>query len=241
MFRRRGKGEDDNGMGIPGEGTPEGAAADLPALKPFLRSNGNEDSLAAKPATPSSVGRTELPRRLVDLPSVAARAPTIGSMPLPSTVSAMAAQQVVTVPAPTPMENESKKLIVGRDIKLNGEITSCEHLIVEGSVEATMADGKIVDVAQTGTFHGTIECETASIRGKFDGELTCHERLVVRSSGRVIGKIRYRQLEVERGGELSGDIQMIQSGAQSAATVTPIFGDEGSNSSDAMVAASADR
>jgi len=239
MFRRR-KGEDDTGMGIPGEGASDTSAAELPALKPFLRSSA-EDTLPPKPVaqpTPAPA-RAELPRRLVDLPGVATRASTPASaIPLPSSISQVAAQPVLNVPAP---ENESKKLIVGRDIRLNGEITSCEHLVVEGSVEATLADGKIVDVAQTGTFHGAIECETASIRGKFDGELTCHERLVVRSSGRVIGKIRYRQLEVERGGELSGDIQMIQSGAQSAATVTPIFGDEGSNSSDAMVAASADR
>jgi cytoskeletal protein CcmA (bactofilin family) len=124
-----------------------------------------------------------------------------------------------------PSENEGKKLIVGRDIKLHGEITSCDHLLVEGSVEATLTDGKIIDIAQSGTFNGAVDCETASIRGKFEGELTCHERLVVRSTGRIVGKIRYRQLEVERGGEISGDVQMLQSSASSTSTVTPIFGE----------------
>ncbi|MCC7046882.1 MAG: polymer-forming cytoskeletal protein, partial [Alphaproteobacteria bacterium] len=99
------------------------------------------------------------------------------------------------------------------------------HLLVEGSVEATLTDGKIIDIAQSGTFNGAVECETASIRGKFDGELTCHERLVVRSTGRITGKIRYRQLEVERGGEICGDVQMLQSGAERGSTVTPIFGE----------------
>ena len=33
---------------------------------------------------------------------------------------------------------EVRKLIVGREISLSGEITSCDKLIVEGSVEANL-------------------------------------------------------------------------------------------------------
>jgi len=137
-----------------------------------------------------------------------------------------------------PQQGESKKLIVGRDIRLNGEITSCEHLVVEGSVEAMLGDGKMVDIAETGTFRGSVECETAQIRGRFDGDLTCNERLVVHSTGKVVGKVRYRQLEVERGGEISGDMQTI---GASSGTVTPIFGDEEQKATGSVAAASADR
>lgn len=83
-----------------------------------------------------------------------------------------------------------------------------------------MIDGKIIDIAQFGTFNGAMECETASIHGKFEGELTCHERLAVRSTGCIKGKIRYRQLEVECGGEIIGDVQTLQA-CESASSNDP--------------------
>ncbi|MBL8703602.1 MAG: polymer-forming cytoskeletal protein [Rhodospirillales bacterium] len=219
------------------------ASGELPTLKPFLRASLDEPiPAAARPATPVSpvtaaIARPDLPRR-IDMPTTtpprslgAAAAPGFGASPSPAAPS----------PSPSPAappvsENEGKKLIVGRDIKLHGEITSCDHLLVEGSVEATLTDGKIIDIAQSGTFNGAVECETASIRGKFEGDLTCTERLVVRSTGRIIGKIRYRQLEVERGGEISGDVQMLQGGAAAQATVTPIFGESEDSRMDPIAA-----
>lgn len=183
MFRRRKTGEDGDITPM-GEEEAEATGQDLPALKPFMRPG--EEQTPQRPGP-----RVELTRRLVDLPSAAVRTPAPTYAPYP-VVPAPAAS--VAPLAPVPQEAESKKLIVGRDIRLNGEIVSCEHLIVEGSVEAALTDGKLIDIAESGNFRGNAECETATIRGKFDGELTCHDRLVVRSTGRVIGKIRYYQL-----------------------------------------------
>ena len=247
MFRRRRDEEGASGATTTDTMT-ETAGADLPALKPFLRQGLDEPiPVAARPATPvppsaAAIPRPDLPRRL-DMPATPARNIGIpGATPGYGAAASAAPGSPPPAPEPAPeSESEGKKLIVGRDIKLHGEITSCDHLLVEGSVEATLTDGKIIDIAQSGTFNGAVECETASIRGKFEGDLTCNERLVVRSTGRIIGKIRYRQLEVERGGEISGDVQMIQGGSASAAgsqgTVTPIFGENEDSRMDPIAAA----
>ena len=228
MFRRRKTGEDGDITPM-GDDETEATGQDLPALKPFMRPG--EDQAPALRAGP----RVELTRRLVDLPNAArAQAPPTYA-PHPA-VPAPAASVAPLAPVPQ-QEAESKKLIVGRDIRLNGEIVSCEHLIVEGSVEAALTDGKLIDIAESGNFRGNAECETATIRGKFDGELTCRDRLVVRATGRVIGKVRYHQLEVERGGEISGDVQMIQSKEGNQGSVTPIFG-ESANGQDKSAASS---
>ena len=101
---------------------------------------------------------------------------------------------------------DSKQLIVGRDISLTGEINTCEKLIVEGQVQATLSACHSIDVAKTGTFTGTAEVEDCEVSGLFDGELIVHGRLLVHASGKVTGRIRYGELEVERGGELDGDV-----------------------------------
>ncbi len=104
---------------------------------------------------------------------------------------------------------DSKKLIVGREIALNGEISACEKLVVEGRVEANMKDCREIEVAESGTFKGEAEIEIAEISGAFEGNITASNLLIIRPTGRVLGKVRARQLEVERGGEISGEIEIL--------------------------------
>lgn len=98
------------------------------------------------------------------------------------------------------------KLTVGPNIKLKGvEITDCDTLVVEGLVEATM-DSRVMQIAEQGAFKGSAEIDIAEIRGLFDGNLTVRERLVIHSTGKVTGKIRYGKIVIEEGGQLSGEI-----------------------------------
>ena len=105
------------------------------------------------------------------------------------------------VPAPRRNEAEVRKLIVGR------EITSCDKVIVEGSVEANLTNCRDIDIAESGLFKGSASIEDAEIRGRFEGNLVVRKRLLIKASGRVSGTIRYGQIEIECGGQISGDIQ----------------------------------
>ena len=107
-----------------------------------------------------------------------------------------------------PGGDDAKKLIVGREIFLNGEINSCDRLIVEGRVEANMKDCQEIEIAETGTFKGQAEIDRADISGIFEGDLTAREHLVVRATGRITGKVRFGELEIERGGQIVGDVQV---------------------------------
>jgi len=103
---------------------------------------------------------------------------------------------------------ESKKLIVGREIVLSGQITSCERLVVEGRVEASLTETRLIEIAETGHFKGSAEIETADIAGRYEGTLTVRERLFIRSTGKVSGKVTYGQIEIEPGGEISGEVHV---------------------------------
>ncbi|WP_309680591.1 polymer-forming cytoskeletal protein [Polaromonas sp.] len=98
------------------------------------------------------------------------------------------------------------KLTVGPNIKLKGvEITDCDTLVVEGLVEATM-DSRVIQIAEQGAFKGSAEIDVAEIRGEFNGNLTVRQKLVIYSTGKVTGTIRYGKLVIEEGGQLSGEI-----------------------------------
>ena len=110
-------------------------------------------------------------------------------------------------PASTPTKEGESKLTVGPNIKLKGvEITDCDTLVVEGSVEATM-DSRVIQIAERGSFKGSAEIDIAEIRGEFDGTLTVRQRLVIYATGKVTGRIRYGKIVIEEGGQLSGEIE----------------------------------
>ncbi|MDH4417784.1 cell shape determination protein CcmA [Acidovorax sp. HMWF029] len=123
--------------------------------------------------------------------------------------SASSAQPTAPV-APKPSsasDSSGSKLTVGPNIKLKGvEITDCDTLVVEGTVEATM-DSRVIQISENGAFKGSAEIDIAEIHGEFNGTLTVRQKLVIYSTGKVNGKIRYGKLVVEEGGQLAGEIE----------------------------------
>lgn len=110
---------------------------------------------------------------------------------------------------PKPEEPAGSRLIVGPDIKLRGvEITDCDTLVVEGRVEASM-DSRVVQIAESGVFAGTVSIDFAEIRGRFEGELTARKQLIIYATGKVSGRIRYGTIRIEEGGEVSGEISTL--------------------------------
>ncbi len=100
---------------------------------------------------------------------------------------------------------DSKRLTVGKDMSLKGaEISDCGRLVIEGTIDGNLVSGRFLEIDYGGVFKGTAVVDNAEIAGTFDGELTVHNRLAIHASGQVRGKIRYGQLEVERGGQING-------------------------------------
>lgn len=109
------------------------------------------------------------------------------------------------------------RLIVGPDVKLKGaEILDCDTLVVEGRVEATM-DSRVIRIAEKGSFAGKVSIDIAEVLGTFEGELTARSQLIIHSTGRVSGTIRYGKLVIDEGGELCGDINVLSEKAASQA------------------------
>src|SRR5690606_12987533 len=146
--------------------------------KPDVESQKSRDeaaddlALALKPARPSMPGSA--PARPTAIPPGAAKASEA------SRVAEMPRRfdQQAPAPAPRKTETELRTLIVGREIALSGEITSCDRLVVEGSVEANLANCRDIDIAESGLFKGSASIDEAEIRGRFEGVLTVKKRLL---------------------------------------------------------------
>lgn len=145
----------------------------------------------------------------------------------PLEVQTMSRQPFTTSPAPQPVPPagarpglppirtpardpaERRTLVVGRGISVQGTVQDAERLVVEGTVEASMIHATELAISPGGVFKGEIEVEDAEIAGTIDGTLTARGALIVRASGKVLGTARCRRLQVEDGGQITGQIEML--------------------------------
>ena len=113
--------------------------------------------------------------------------------------------------------SDRRTLVVGRGISVQGTILDAERLVVEGTVEATMLQAMELSITQGGVFKGVVEVEDVEIGGTIDGTVTARGSLIVRATGRVLGTARCRRLQVEDGGQITGNIEMITEQARAEA------------------------
>ncbi len=180
----------------------EGAAPQPAVPQAPAPSAARDAELGVPPFRPSS---KDAPAMTVAPKPTAAPVPTLGARPAPVGVPAR--------PAPRAETAERRTLVVGRGISLQGTVTDAERLVVEGTVESQMIQATELFVAQAGVFKGEVQVEDAEIAGLFDGTITTRGSLVIRATGRVTGTARYRKLQVEEGGQVSGKMEMITEGA----------------------------
>lgn len=120
----------------------------------------------------------------------------------------------------TEVKRSPRILTVGNDILLKGEIETCDRVIIEGRVEAKLSDVHTLAIAGCGSFKGTAEVEQAEITGLFEGDLIVNGRLVIYATGEVRGNITYGEIEIERGGRLTGQIKTVSEPREKAAKPT---------------------
>ncbi|MBR0558537.1 polymer-forming cytoskeletal protein [Neokomagataea sp. TBRC 2177] len=139
----------------------------------------------------------------------------MGRTPFPTPPSPGAAARPGVNPPGAARHNgpERRTLVVGRGISVQGSVQDAERLVVEGTVESSLITATELEVAQGGVFRGAVEVEDAEVAGTVDGTLTVNGSLTIRASGRLIGKAKCRRLQVEEGGQITGQLEMITEAA----------------------------
>ncbi len=151
--------------------------------------------------------------------------PAPGPAPAPPAPSPAPLRATQPTPRASPRDaSDRRTLVVGRGISLQGTVQDAERLVVEGTVEASMIHATELAIAQGGMVKGEVEVEEAEVSGTFNGTLTARGNLVIRGTGRVLGTARCRRLQVEDGGHISGQMEMLAESAKAEApraTIVP--------------------
>jgi cytoskeletal protein CcmA (bactofilin family) len=221
LFKRR---KPDEGPGVTSAPQAQSAPADklevgMPSPSPFnppARADNpavGMPQLRPVPKEAPAMGRSPYPAQPQSTPPTPpqpATAPTLSQAPRPGIQPNRGRE-----PA------ERRTLVVGRGISVQGTVQDAERLVVEGTVEASMIHATELSIAQGGVFKGAVEVEEAEIAGTIDGTLTARGNLIVRATGKLLGTANYRRLQVEDGGQIVGELKMINEAARPEPARTP--------------------
>jgi cytoskeletal protein CcmA (bactofilin family) len=105
------------------------------------------------------------------------------------------------------MKTSPNKLsIIDKSLTLDGSVSFRGELIVEGTIKGRL-EGDHVIVAEAGQIRAETHVADMTISGVFNGRLTVQNKLTLRSGGKCSGTIICRDLEMEAGSFLEGEIQ----------------------------------
>lgn len=115
-------------------------------------------------------------------------------------------------PPPAPASATSARdhsTTIGASIKIRGELSGEENLVIQGNVEGTIKlKDHSVSVGEQGSIQADVYAKSIIIQGELSGDLYGTDNVTVARSGRVNGNIIAPRVVLEDGAKFKGSIDM---------------------------------
>ena len=98
------------------------------------------------------------------------------------------------------MVNKTKSVLVS-DVKIKGNITEKESIIIDGEVEGNI-NAKLIETFENSNIKGNIESKKTFIGGKLKGDINS-DSVHIRKTANVDGTIKQKTLSIEEGSLLT--------------------------------------
>ncbi len=122
--------------------------------------------------------------------------------------------------------------VIGRSIRIDGDLQGEEDLRIEGRVTGTV---KLVNnsltIGKEGEIHADVYAKAITVDGVMEGDLFGAEQVAIRRNARVKGNITAPRVSLEDGAHFKGSIEM------DAEAVEAALGKQGASRKPASVAA----
>ena len=99
--------------------------------------------------------------------------------------------------------------MIGPTIKIKGNVTGDENLVIEGTVDGSVElPGHDLVIGQSGHVKANLVAKTIKIEGQITGDVTGSEKVILAKSGRVEGNIVAPRVTLEDGAKFKGSIDI---------------------------------
>ncbi len=100
---------------------------------------------------------------------------------------------------------EKDNLTLGKGVTFSGTIVAKGRAIIHGAMDGDLDAGDLL-VGVSGVITGKIRAHTMHIHGEVNRDVVCAGHVAIHPTGLVNGQFQYGELEIERGGRISGSL-----------------------------------
>ena len=114
---------------------------------------------------------------------------------------------------------EVKTAVIGPNIRIQGELSGDEDLVVEGRVEGKISVSKGLRIGPQAQVNATVKAHHVVIAGRVVGDVQATDKVEILPSGILEGNIRAPKIAIAEGAQFKGSVDM--SGAKNAPAQAP--------------------
>lgn len=112
--------------------------------------------------------------------------------------------------------------LVSENVRIEGELGGEENILINGRVFGSIKLNGDIVVGQSGVVEADIEGNTIVIQGTVKGNVTARSHLEIQATGKMIGDITAKSIDIKEGSTFEGRSRMLKSGrTEPQSTVLP--------------------
>jgi cytoskeletal protein CcmA (bactofilin family) len=98
--------------------------------------------------------------------------------------------------------------MIGKTIKIRGEMTGDEDVLVDGQLEGRIELTKTLTIGRNADVSAEVQAASVSVGGKFQGNILAGSRVEIDNSATVIGNVTSPRISIADGAYFNGSIEM---------------------------------
>lgn len=101
--------------------------------------------------------------------------------------------------------NLSDSITIGQGVTFVGSISARGKAFINGAVTGEISVDSL-QVGESGVIKGKIKSREMNVNGEVHEEVNCADHVLVHSTGLINGKLIYGELEIQKGGRVTGSM-----------------------------------
>lgn len=98
--------------------------------------------------------------------------------------------------------------VISAGITVEGEITSDEDVVVQGTLRGKLSAKDAVTVENGGTVEADISGGPVSVGGTVTGNIVSSDRVDLQNGARVVGNVKATRITIADGAQFKGNVDM---------------------------------
>src|SRR6185312_17348053 len=98
--------------------------------------------------------------------------------------------------------------VIGPGISIDGEVTSQEEVVVQGTVRGVLTSEDVISIGSGGVVEADVSASSVSVAGTLTGNVSANERVDIQAGGRLIGDVKAARLTIADGASFKGNVDM---------------------------------